>query len=61
MGAPGRKPRDNAMWLKHNQRNISRGNARGRRERKRKREREKENESCFPEQWNPLVQFVELS
>ena len=49
------------MWLKHNQRNISRGNARGRRERKRKRQREKENESCFPEQWNPLVQFVELS
>lgn len=24
MEAPGRKPRDNAMWLKHSQKNVSR-------------------------------------
>lgn len=61
MEAPGKKLRDNAMWLTPNQKNISRRKGKGRRERKRNRGGEKENESCFGEQGNPLVQFVELS
>lgn len=52
MEAPGRKRRDDAIGLEHNQNLISRKKARRGRERERvaPTEREKENDSCFLEQ-----------
>lgn len=44
MEAPGRKRRDDAMWLEHNQNHISRKKARRRREREREAPTERKGE-----------------